>query len=89
MITKLFARPAGEGVYRIEAQTIQRVPVPMCTALFLGGQWVPSIDGESHRYLYASGSVRDALHRCVANYLHRHDACPALSIVLPEDSNEF
>ena len=89
MTMKLFARPAGEGVYRVEAQTIQRVPVPMCTALFVEGQWVPSIDGESNRYLYASGSVRAALHRCIANYLHRHDANPSLDIVLEEGSNEF
>lgn len=86
MKTTLTAIPAGEGVYRIPASIIQRVKVPMATALFINNQWVPFIDGESMGRQYESSSPTLSLHRCVANYLHRHNANPGLRIVLGEET---
>ena len=86
MKTTLTAIPAGEGVYRIPASLIQRIKVPMVTALFIDNQWVPFIDGEQPSKVFASGCPRGALHRCVANYLHRNNANPGLNVVIGEEA---
>ena len=84
MTKTLTALPAGEGTLRIPAFQIQRVAVPMATALFIDNQWVPFIDGESLSKQHASSCPRGALHRCIANYLHRHNQNPSLRVVLEE-----
>lgn len=80
----LIAVSAGAGTFRIPAFVIQRMPIPMVTALFIDDQWVPFIDGESLAWEYKASSPSLAFHRCIANYMHRNNCNHSFIVELEE-----